>query len=134
MQPTLTFSIALSSIASASSFLSLAFSASSALSRLASDTSRPPIMGSDHLPYQFARNSGDRPKTALRPHFMPTAAASCQMCAWTSTQSWSNWQPQKTAALARPTKNRSKPRTESGPPQLASPKLSSMSNRMRGTQ
>ncbi len=44
-------------------------------------------MGSDHLPYQFARNSGDRPKTALRPHFMPTAAASCQMCAWTSTQS-----------------------------------------------
>ncbi len=40
----ISFSIALSSIASASSFLSLAFSASSALSRLASDTSRPPYL------------------------------------------------------------------------------------------
>ena len=40
----ISFSIALSSIASASSFLSLAFSASGALSRLASDTSRPPYL------------------------------------------------------------------------------------------
>ena len=39
------FSMALSSIASASSFFSLAFSSSSAFSRLASDTSRPPILG-----------------------------------------------------------------------------------------
>ena len=36
------FKIALSSIASASSFFSLAFSSSSALSRLASETSMPP--------------------------------------------------------------------------------------------
>ena len=40
----ISLSMALSSIASASSFLSLAFSASSALSRLASDTSRPPYL------------------------------------------------------------------------------------------
>ena len=39
------FSMALSSIASASSFFSLAFSSSSAFSRLASDTSSPPILG-----------------------------------------------------------------------------------------
>src|SRR5579871_6079723 len=38
------FSIALSSIASASSFFSLAFSSSGAFSRLASDTSRPPYL------------------------------------------------------------------------------------------
>lgn len=38
----ISFNIALSSIASASNFFSLAFSSSSALSRLASDTSRPP--------------------------------------------------------------------------------------------
>ncbi len=36
------FSMALSSIASASSFFSLPFSASSAFSRRASDTSKPP--------------------------------------------------------------------------------------------
>src|SRR5690606_6356596 len=38
------FSMALSSIASASSFFSLAFSSSSAFSRRASDTSRPPYL------------------------------------------------------------------------------------------
>ena len=41
----ISFSMALSSIASASSFFSLAFSSSSAFSRLASDTSSPPILG-----------------------------------------------------------------------------------------
>jgi hypothetical protein len=38
------FNIALSSIASANSFFSLAFSSSNAFSRLASDTSRPPYL------------------------------------------------------------------------------------------
>jgi hypothetical protein len=37
-------SIALSSIASANSFFNLAFSSSSAFSRLASETSRPPYL------------------------------------------------------------------------------------------
>jgi hypothetical protein len=40
----MSFSIALSSIASASSFLSFAFSVSSALRRRASETSSPPYL------------------------------------------------------------------------------------------